>query len=139
MRTIEDHRRLGKFTICCTSYVITLFDEIVLGTDSRILSLHRLKTSLPRNSTTKHLEEESFEERRSLHSSLNASPDEMMNNTVTELRPYAAVNSPKQMHTETNNSVDTSVKNSSTADKSCADAVTQNTGTSVKHLKYSYQ
>ncbi|XP_076223449.1 nuclear pore complex protein Nup98-96 isoform X2 [Nomia melanderi] len=89
-----------------------------------------LKTSLPRNSTTKHLEEESFDGQRSPHSSLNASPDEMMNNTVTELRPYAGVNSPKQMHTETNNSVDTPVKNSSAADKSCTDAVTRNTDSS---------
>ncbi|XP_033343033.1 nuclear pore complex protein Nup98-96 isoform X1 [Megalopta genalis] len=89
-----------------------------------------LKTSLPRNSTTKQLEEESFDGQRSPYSALNTTPEEAINNTVTELRPYAAHNSSKQIHAEMNNSVDTSIKNSSTADQTGTEITAQNTDSS---------
>ncbi|KOX79242.1 Nuclear pore complex protein Nup98-Nup96 [Melipona quadrifasciata] len=89
-----------------------------------------LKTSHPRNATIKNLDEESFEGQRSLFSSPNALSDEMLNNTVTELRPYANASLSNQTCSEINTSVDTSLKNSSLGDKTCTDIVTQNSDSS---------
>ncbi|KAK1124571.1 hypothetical protein K0M31_005949 [Melipona bicolor] len=89
-----------------------------------------LKTSHPRNATIKNLDEESFEGQRSLFSSPNALSDEMLNNTVTELRPYANASLSNQTCSEINTSVDTSLKNSSLGDKTCTDIVIQNSDSS---------
>nr|XP_033206829.1 nuclear pore complex protein Nup98-Nup96 isoform X2 [Bombus vancouverensis nearcticus] len=96
--------------------------------NDRRSSLSWLKTSLPRNG--KNLDEESYETQRSLFSSPNALSEEMINNTVTELRPYANANSSNQKCSEINTSVDTSLKNSSLVDKTCTDIVTQNSDSS---------
>ncbi|XP_076648860.1 nuclear pore complex protein Nup98-96 isoform X2 [Halictus rubicundus] len=103
--------------------------------NDRRSSISWLKTSLPRNSTTKHSEEESFEGQRSPYSMLNASPEEAINNTVSELRPYTTVNSPKQTHAEVNNAVDTSVKNTSVvADQTSTDSIAHNNTDSSQEL-----
>ncbi|XP_043261339.1 nuclear pore complex protein Nup98-Nup96 isoform X2 [Colletes gigas] len=87
-----------------------------------------LKSSLPRNATTNHSNEESFEQ-RSQFPEINASIEEVVNNTITELRPYSNGNLSNQVHSEVNNSGDTSLKNNSLADKSCTDNTLQNTDT----------
>ncbi|XP_076242431.1 nuclear pore complex protein Nup98-96 isoform X2 [Calliopsis andreniformis] len=99
-----------------------------------------LKTSLPRNSTTNHSHEESFEGRRSSpFSGPNISSEEAINNTVAELHPYANATSnanvnadaSNQIHSEVNASADTSLKNnSSLVDKTCTDITLQNTDSS---------
>ncbi|XP_017760409.1 PREDICTED: nuclear pore complex protein Nup98-Nup96 isoform X3 [Eufriesea mexicana] len=89
-----------------------------------------LKTSIPRNTSIKNLNDESFEGQRSLFSGSNALSDEMINNTVTELRPYANTSPSNQICSEINSSADTSLKNSSLVDKSCTDIVTQNSDSS---------
>ncbi|XP_017793152.1 PREDICTED: nuclear pore complex protein Nup98-Nup96 [Habropoda laboriosa] len=91
-----------------------------------------LKTSLPRNSAIKNSEEESFESERSLFTSPNASSSgEVINNTVTELRPYHTnANPSNQICSEMNSSADTSLKTSSLADKTCPDVITQNSDSS---------
>ncbi|XP_053983481.1 nuclear pore complex protein Nup98-Nup96 isoform X4 [Hylaeus volcanicus] len=98
------------------------------GNDRRS-STSWLKTSLPRNSTTKHSNEES-EGQRSPFSAANGSTDEVVNNTITELRPYANTSPSNHIHSEVNNSGDASLKNNSLADKSCVDTSAQNTDSS---------
>ena len=99
-----------------------------------------LKTSHPRHAIIKNLDEEPFiEGQRSLFSSnaMNALSDEMLNNTVTELRPYAANTSRRLSNQTCRSEIDTSVddtKNSSSLvlgdDKTCTDIVIQNSDSS---------
>ncbi|XP_026668597.1 nuclear pore complex protein Nup98-Nup96 isoform X2 [Ceratina calcarata] len=73
-----------------------------------------LKTSLPRNSP-KNLNENSTEDQRLPFSDPNMS-EEMINNTVAELRPYADTNQ-KQIHNMNNSMDGNSIRNSSLTDK----------------------
>lgn len=103
-------------------------------TNDRRSSSSWLKTSLSRNSTGKHSDEEVFEgQQRSQRSftGSNLSSEEVINNTVTELRPYANASPSNRGCSETNAAVDTSLKNnSSLVDKTCRESVTENTDSS---------
>lgn len=97
-------------------------------TNDRRSSSSWLKTSLPRNANAKNLNEESFDGQRSLLSSPNVLSEEMINNTISELRPYANASPSNQICSEINTSVDTSIKNSSLVDKT--DIVIRNSDSS---------
>ncbi|CAK9815503.1 Nuclear pore complex protein Nup98-Nup96 [Anthophora plagiata] len=102
-----------------------------LANNDRRSSSSWLKTNLPRNSAIKNSEEESFEDERSPFTGPNiSSSGEVINNTVSELRPYVNANPSNHICSEMNNSTDTSLKNSSLTDKTCADIVTQNSDSS---------
>ncbi|XP_076757101.1 nuclear pore complex protein Nup98-96 isoform X2 [Xylocopa sonorina] len=80
-----------------------------------------LKMSLPRDKIN-NINEESFGGQRSSLSSINVSSEEVINNTVAELRPYSNnVNLSNQICSEINTSADMSLKNSSAADKTSTD------------------
>lgn len=97
-------------------------------TNDRRSSSSWLKTSLPRNANAKNLNEESFDGQRSLLSSPNVLSEEMINNTISELRPYANASPSNQICSDINTSVDTSIKNSSLVDKT--DIVIRNSDSS---------
>nr|XP_034193442.1 nuclear pore complex protein Nup98-Nup96 [Osmia lignaria] len=109
-------------------------------TNDRRSSSSWLKTSLTRNSTGKNSDEEIFEggqrsqrtqrSQRSFSGS-NLSSEEMINNTVTELRSYGNATPSNRGCSETNAILDTSLKNnSSLVDKTCRESVTENTDSS---------
>lgn len=89
-----------------------------------------LKTSIPRNAMSKNSIDDSFDSQRSPFSGPNVSSEEMVNNTVTELRPYANTEPSNEICSEMNNSADTSLRNSSLVDKSGTDIASHNSDSS---------
>ncbi|XP_003699361.2 nuclear pore complex protein Nup98-96 isoform X2 [Megachile rotundata] len=89
-----------------------------------------LKTSITRNSTTKNSDDDIYEGERSPFSGPNVSSEGVINNTITELRPYANANHGDHSCAEINTSADTSLKNTSANDKNCTDNISQITDSS---------